>query len=209
MALKVTPTKANLIKSKSRMAFSVKGYNLLDKKRTVLIQEIMKLVSKSEKIEKEISETFRDAYIALQQATISMGLNHIDEYAFSIKSEKPFEARTRSVMGVDIPELVLEKKNEEEDLNLPFGFHENNPALDVAVQKFNEVKELSYQLAEIEGTAFRLSVEIKKTQKSANALDKIQIPRLKDTVKYIEESIEEKDREENFRIKKVKKHNQT
>lgn len=209
MALKVTPTKANLIKSKSRMAFSVKGYNLLDKKRTVLIQEIMKLVSKSEKIEKEISETFRDAYIALQQATISMGLNHIDEYAFSIKPEKPFEARTRSVMGVDIPELVLEKKNEEEDLNLPFGFHENNPALDVAVQKFNEVKELSYQLAEIEGTAFRLSVEIKKTQKSANALDKIQIPRLKDTVKYIEESIEEKDREENFRIKKVKKHNQT
>jgi len=208
MAIKVTPTKANLIKSKSRMSFSTKGYNLLDKKRTVLIQEIMKLVSKSSEIEDQISETFKEAYRALQQATVSMGLNHIDEYALSIKPEKPFDIRTRSVMGVDIPELVLSSKNEDEDMNLPYGFYENNPALDVAIQKFNQAKELSYQLAEIEGTAFKLSLEIKKTQKSANALDKIQIPRLKDTIKYIEESIEEKDREENFRIKKVKKHNQ-
>ena len=79
----------------------------------------------------------------------------------------------------------------------------------MAIEKFNEVKHLSYKLAEIESTAFKLSIEIKKTQKSANALDKIQIPKLKDQIKYIEESIEEKDREENFRIKKVKKHNQS
>ncbi|MGL4546966.1 V-type ATP synthase subunit D [Eubacterium aggregans] len=207
MALKITPTKANLIKSKARLSFSTKGYNLLDKKRTVLIQEIMKLVQQSEEIETQIGATFKEAYIALQQVTISMGLNHLDEFTLSIPPETPFDTRTRSVMGVDIPELVI-PESAKESLNLPYGFYENNPALDVAIAKFNEVKELSYRLAEIEGTAFKLSVEIKKTQKSANALDKIQIPKLKTTIKYIEESIEEKDREENFRIKKIKEHNQ-
>ena len=200
MAIKITPTKANLIKSKSSLAFSTKGYNLLDKKRTVLIQEIMKLVKQSEEIEQQITEIFKEAYIALQQVTISMGLNHVEEYALSIPQEEDFDVRTRSVMGVDIPD---------KNFSLPYGFHENNPALDVAIEKFNEVKHLSYKLAEIESTAFKLSIEIKKTQKSANALDKIQIPKLKDQIKYIEESIEEKDREENFRIKKVKKHNQS
>ena len=163
----------------------------------------MKLVQQSEEIENKIGKTFKEAYTALQQVTISMGLNHLDEYVLSIPPEASFVTRTRSVMGVDIPELVIPE--EEKIKNLPYGFHENNPALDVAIEKFNEVKKLSYELAEIEGTAFRLSVEIKKTQKSANALDKIQIPNLKETIKYIEESIEEKDREENFRIKKVKK----
>ncbi|MEG0378838.1 MAG: V-type ATP synthase subunit D, partial [Eubacterium sp.] len=62
MAIKITPTKANLIKSKSSLSFSTKGYNLLDKKRTVLIQEIMKLVKQSEEIEARIQVIFREAY---------------------------------------------------------------------------------------------------------------------------------------------------
>ena len=184
MAIKITPTKANLIKSKSSLAFSTKGYNLLDKKRTVLIQEIMKLVKQSEEIEQQITEIFKEAYIALQQVTISMGLNHVEEYALSIPQEEDFDVRTRSVMGVDIPEIV-DNVDRNKNFSLPYGFHENNPALDVAIEKFNEVKHLSYKLAEIESTAFKLSLEIKKTQKSANALDKIQIPKLKDQIKYI------------------------
>ena len=107
-------------------------------------------------------------------------------------------------MGVDIPEIVLSDQEETSIPSLPYGFSENNPALDVAIQKFNHVKNVSYKLAETEGRAFRLSMEIKKTQKSANALEKIEIPRLKEVIKQIEESIEEKDREENFRIKKIK-----
>ena len=205
MAIKVTPTKANLIKTKGRLAFSVKGYNLLDKKRTVLIQEIMKLAEEAEEIEREISTTFESAYLALQQVSISMGVSHLEEFTLSIEDEKPFIGRTRSVMGVDIPELVIPKQ--QENRALPYGFYENNPAIDMAIEKFTEVKRLSYRLAGIEGIASRLSQEIKKTQKSANALEKIQIPKLRNTIKIISESIEEKDREENFRIKKVKKHN--
>jgi V/A-type H+-transporting ATPase subunit D len=204
MSVNITPTKANLIESKTRLSFSDKSYNLLDKKRTVLIQEIMKLVDEAKSLEAEINETFKDAYLALQQATVSMGLKHLSDYALSIHPEEPFDIITRSIMGVDIPEIVLSDQEETSIPSLPYGFSENNPALDVAIQKFNHVKNVSYKLAETEGRAFRLSMEIKKTQKSANALEKIEIPRLKEVIKQIEESIEEKDREENFRIKKIK-----
>lgn len=201
MAIKITPTKANLIKSKGHLDFSQKGFELLDKKRTILIQEIMQLVKESEQIEKEIGQLFAEAYEALQQASISMGLNHLEEFALAVEPEMPFDIRVRGVMGVDIPELIYA---EESGKLWPYGFYENNPALDVALQKFAKVKYLSYQLAQLETTAFKLSVEIKKTQKSANALEKIQIPRLKAEIKYIQDTIEEKEREEFFRLKKVK-----
>jgi len=201
MAIKITPTKANLIKNKGRLNFSQKGYELLDKKRTILIQEIMQLVKEAEQIEKEIGQLFAEAYEALQQACISMGLNHLEEFALSVTPEIPFDVRARGVMGVDIPEVIYTKESEQ---LLPYGFYENNPALDVALQKFADVKYLSYQLAQIETTAFKLSLEIKKTQKSANALEKIQIPRLKEEIKYIQDTIEEKEREEFFRLKRVK-----
>ncbi|MGL4607408.1 MAG: V-type ATP synthase subunit D [Eubacteriaceae bacterium] len=201
MSIKITPTKANLIKSKARLNFSEKGYDLLDKKRTILIQEIMQLVKEAEVIEKEISALFQEAYQALQQACISMGLIHMEDFALSITQEKSFDIRAKSIMGVDVPEIVYD---EEQETVLPYGFYENNPALDITIKKFNEVKYLSYKLAEIETTAYKLSLEIKKTQKSANALDKIQIPRLKSEIKYIQDTIEEKEREEFFRLKKVK-----
>lgn len=201
MAIKTTPTKANLIKTKGRLNFSEKGYDLLDKKRTILIQEIMQLVKEAEIIEKEIRHLFQEAYEALQEITISMGLNHLEEFALSVTPEIPFDIRARSVMGVDIPEVIYEESTER---LLPYGFYENNPALDIAIKKFTDVKYLSYQLAQIETTAYKLSLEIKKTQKSANALDKIQIPRLKEEIKYIQDTIEEKEREEFFRLKKIK-----
>ncbi|HEY5557414.1 V-type ATP synthase subunit D [Acetobacterium sp.] len=201
MAIKTTPTKANLIKTKGRLNFSEKGYDLLDKKRTILIQEILQLVKEAEIIEKEIRSLFQEAYEALQETSISMGLNHLEEFAVSVTPEIPFDIRARSVMGVDIPEVIYTEKA---DVALPYGFYENNPALDITIKKFNDVKYLSYQLAQIETTAYKLSLEIKKTQKSANALDKIRIPQLREEIKYIQDTIEEKEREEFFRLKKIK-----
>lgn len=207
MPIKMTPTRANLLKNKSKLAFSTKGYNLLDKKRTILIQEIVKLVDEANEIEAKITQTFAEAYKALQECNIGMGINNVEDYALSIPEEAEYQVRTRSVMGVDIPELVIDQEKLE-SIGAPLGFTTNSPALDVAVKKFNEVKKLSYRLAEVENTAFKLSQEIKKASKSANALSKIQIPKLNKAIHYIEDSIEEKEREETFRIKKVKKHNQ-
>lgn len=204
MAKRVTPTRANLLKQKSQLAFSIKGYNLLDKKRTVLIQEILTLLDEAEEIEGKIEETFAEAYQALQQCAIELGINNVLDYTMSIEQEEEYDLRKRSVMGVDIPELVV--KDNEGVKGAPLGLNSNSPALDIAIQKFNEVKYLSYRLAEVENSAFKLSQEIKKASKSANALSKVRIPELEKNIHYIEDSLEEKEREEHFRIKKVKKH---
>jgi V/A-type H+-transporting ATPase subunit D len=202
MAIKVTPTKANLIKSKNALSFSVKGYDLLDKKRTVLIQEIMSMVSDAEELEKRMALIFAEAYAALQEICISMGLNHVQELAKSIKLTDDFEILSRSVMGVEIPEVVSKL---DDKLVAQYGFYQNSPALDNAIMNFNEVKKLCLKLAEIETAAFKLALEIKKTQKRANALDKIKIPELREQIKYIQETIEEKEREDFFRLKIIKK----
>lgn len=204
MPKKITPTRANLLKTKSKLAFSNKGYSLLDKKRTVLIQEIMNLLEEAKDIEEKIESTFAEAYKALQDCTIGLGVNQVMDYTLIAPQEEEYQLRKRSIMGVDIPELVLETH---EDENNPLGYTNNNPALDIAYKKFEEVKFLSYRLAEVENTAFKLSQEIKKASKSANALSKIQIPFLTDSIHKIEDDLEEKDREENFRIKKVRENN--
>lgn len=202
MANKITPTKANLIKSKSTLDFSKKGFELLDKKRTVLIQEMMTLIDAANKVEREIEEKFAEAYEAIKNVSITMGVYNLEEVAIGISKEKDFNIRFRSVMGVEIPELIYDTQDK---IKPQYGFYRSNPSLDIAIFKLNEVKYLSYELARLETSAYKLSIEIKKTQKRANALEKIQIPKLSNQIKYIQETLEEKEREDFFRLKIVKK----
>lgn len=197
---KVAPTKANLIKAKNSKEFSEKGFELLDKKRTVLIREMMSLMDKAKKIQKEISETFNEAYKALQYVNITMGINNVEELALSIAKEEEYEILLKSVMGVEIPKVKYNKSK----LDTEYGFFRTNPVLDIATTKFQEVKYLTYELAEIENSVYKLAMEIKKTQKRANALEKIQIPKYKSQIKFIQETLEEKEREDFFRLKKIK-----
>ncbi len=201
MQINVTPTKANLLKAKSLLDFSQKGYDLLDKKRNVLIREMMSLMDEVRDIQERISTTFEEAYRALQVVNISMGVNNVEEIAMSIPKVEEYEILLKSIMGVEIPRIKFQKK----DIETYYGFFRTNPAFDIAVTKFKEVKYLIYELTEIENSVYRLAVEIKKTQKRTNALEKIQIPKYKDQVKFIGEVLEEKEREDFFRLKKVKK----
>ena len=202
MANKITPTKANLIKCKSALNFSQKGFDLLDKKRTVLIQEMMTLIDEAKVIEQKIEDKFKDAYEALKQASISMGVYNIEEIALAVGREEEYDIRFKSVMGVEIPEILYEENNK---IKPQYGFFRSNTSLDIAIYLLNEAKYLSYQLAQIETSAYKLSLEIKKTQKRANALDKIQIPKYNSYIKFIEETLEEKEREDFFRLKVIKK----
>lgn len=201
MSLRVAPTKANLIKAKSSLKFSKKGFELLDKKRTVLIREMMSLVNKAKETQKKITITFKEAYEALQHTNMTMGINNVEEIAISIMKEAEHNILLKSVMGVEIPEVKYSKSK----INTQYGFFRSNPVLDIAVSKFMEVRYLIYELAEVENSVFKLAMEIKKTQKRANALEKIQIPKYIQQIKFIEETLEEKEREDFFRLKKVKK----
>ncbi len=201
--MKVVATKSNLMKAKKLLSFSKRGYDLLDNKRMVLVREMMTLMGKAKRLEEEIAMHFTQAYKAVEYVNITMGSDAVTDISQAIPYEAPFAMRLRSVMGVEIPEIIYT-----ETVMAPsYGFFRSNPSLDVAVSNFNRVKYLVYQLASIENAIFKLASEIKRTQKRANALDKIQIPKLQREVKYIGEALAEKEREDFFRLKRVKSSN--
>jgi len=197
----IAPTKANLMSAQSALDFSIKGYELLDKKRNVLIREVMALMDRAQDIQQKAASIFKEAYEALQTANITLGISEVFEVVKSIPLTTDFKILTRSVMGVEIPQIKYEK----DELSHYYSFYNTNTALDVALTKFHEVKYLLYELAEIEDSVYKLATEIKRTQKRANALQNIQIPKYERIVKNISEVLEEKEREDFFRLKVLKK----
>ena len=200
MANKIVPTKANLIATKSALDFAKKGYDLLDKKRTVLIKEMMDLNKRATSLQEVIESTFEESYTALEDATITMGSEAMYEIANATPLEKDYEIISRSVMGVEIPEIKYEK----EGMKVEYSIHKTTTAFDEASVDMHNILYLIYELAQVETSVFRLAQEIKKTQKRANALDKIQIPKYTAIVTDIENILAEKEREDFFRLKKVK-----
>ncbi|WP_102401169.1 V-type ATP synthase subunit D [Haloimpatiens massiliensis] len=197
----IAPTKSNLISAQNTLEFSRKGFQLLDQKRNVLIREMMSYISRAEKLQHRINSTFSEAYEALRQANITMGISSVSDISMAIPETEDYNIRFKSVMGVEVPHLNYEKKL----IQPSYSFHRSNTAMDIAYKKFNEVKYLIYEMAEVENAVYRLAVEVKKTQKRANALENIQIPKLQERVKFISEVLEEKEREDFFRLKMVKK----
>ena len=195
----VFPTKGNLLATKKSLALATMGFELMDKNRHILIREMMGLISQASALRDEIGVTFQQAYQSLQQANVTMGL--IQPYTLDVPVEEGLSISHRSVMGVDLPILRLE----EQPLTPTYGMIQTNSALDMAVVNFHRVKRLTVTLAEIENSVYRLSVAIKKTQKRANALKNIIIPRFEETQKFISDALEEKEREEFSRLKVIKR----
>ena len=198
---KIAPTKGNLMAAKNTLLLSQQGYEMLDKKRNILIREMMQLIEQAKEVETKIEETFSRAYKALEGANVLMGINAVQQHAHAASFEESISIDLRSVMGVEIPVVRAEKSSGRPS----YGFAETSSAIDEASLAFTEVKELTIQLSEIENSVYRLAMNIKKTQKRANALENITIPRYEEIVKEISNSLEEKDREEHSRMKIIKK----
>lgn len=198
----VTPTKGNLISLKRSLALAKTGYDLIDRKRNILIREMMGLIESADAIQAEIDSTFRDAYEALKIANITQGL--VDEIADATPTDDSISIRYRSIMGVEIPTIPASPS----PLRVPYGFFDTDSALDDAFIKFQRVKTLCRRLAEVETTIYRLADAVKKTQKRANALKNIIIPTFEADVKFITGALEEKEREEFGRLKVIKRNKQ-
>lgn len=198
MANQVFPTKGNLMATKKSLALANLGYDLMDKKRNVLIKEMMSLLDDVKVIRDEITEAYEKAYYALQEANMSVGI--ITDIVEAVPVDEGISISYRSVMGVEIPKVTYEKK----PIRLGYGFERANSKVDYAYMCFYHVKELTVKLAEIENAVYRLANAIRKTQKRANALKNISIPEFEATVKFISEALEEKEREEFSRQKVIK-----
>lgn len=199
--IEISYTKTSLMAAQNSLELSEKGFELLDKKRNVLIMTMMGFIDKAEAVQKKMTVVFDEAYKALQTANITMGISNVEQIAQSIPEALSFEVIDKSIMGVEIPEI----EHGHAELRHHYSFYHTNTALDVAMYKFHEVKMLLYELSEIEDSVYKLAIEVKRTQKRANALQNIQIPKYREMVSKILEVLEEREREDFFRLKVVKK----
>lgn len=203
MAVKVFPTKANLMNAKKSLELAKLGYDLMDRKRNILIREMMLLIDKAGEVQQKIDSTYSQAYAALQRANITLGM--CEEFSGATPIDDGLKIDYRSVMGVELPTVQLEDSK----LDLRYGWSDTNSQLDEAYLRFDEVKKLTARLAEVESSVYKLANAIKKTQKRANALNNIIIPQFQETIKYITEALEEKEREDFSRLKVIKKQKET
>ncbi len=196
------PTKGNLMRAKNSLTLSRQGYDLMDKKRNILIRELMQHIDQAKTIQSQIDTTYRKAYAALQKANMQMGINTVENIAVTLPIEDSIEVKTRSIMGTEIP---LVRYDGIQATKPSYAFYRTRDSLDEARQAFAKVKDLTIQLSQVEISAYRLAANIQKTQKRANALKNITIPHYVELTKSISNALEEKEREEFTRLKVIKR----
>lgn len=194
----IIPTKGNLLNLKKSIQLAKTGYELMDKKRVVLIREMITMLARVRAARKKIEVNFAKAYIALQEANITLGV--ISEITKAIPIDNGISIQYRSVMGVDIPSI----KYQEQAISLTYGIASTNTKFDYAYKQFIALKKFIVDLAEIDAVCYRLANEIVKTQKRANALQNIVIPEYLSSYQFILNVLEEKEREEFVRSKVIK-----
>ena len=200
MDTRTFPTKGNLMLAKNSLALAMQGYDLMDKKRNILIRELMNLIDQAKDIQEQIYVTFTYAYQCLQEANIEHGSSETDQLAYTVPIEDSIQIKSRSIMGTEIPLVTYTP-----DQNIPtYSFSTTRESIDKAREAFRKVKDLTIRLSMVENSAYRLAASIKKTQKRANALKNITIPSYRSLVSEISNALEEKEREEFTRLKVIK-----
>ncbi len=200
----INPTRMELLKLKQREKLAVKGHSLLKEKRNALIMEFFNILDRVKGSRENASEKLKEAYQDLTAAQVIMGDLAVRKAAMSVKESVDVDIDSRSVMGVVVPVLDSEipQKNITER---GYGFMDTSGKLDEAASKFEESVKLIIEVGEIEKTVILLAGEIESTKRRVNALEHIIIPRLQNTVKYIEMRLEEMERENFVRLKMIKK----
>jgi V/A-type H+-transporting ATPase subunit D len=197
----VFPTKSNLLQTKRSLELARAGDELLDKKRNIMLREMTSLLHDVEGAQEKIDDAFADAYASLQKANFTVGQREILNIANYNTLPDDISIRFRSVMGVELPSVSYAPPNPA----LNYGFAFTNSDVDDAYMKFLEAKRLTANLAAAENSVYRLAFAIKQTQKRANALKNIVIPKLEQTIHFITGYLEEKEREAFTVLKMIKR----
>ncbi|GHV51713.1 V-type ATP synthase subunit D [Synergistales bacterium] len=200
MAKKLAPTRGNLVKLNKSIEQAQNGHDLLEQKRQVLMMELMKHIDAAKKLQRDFNMVFTRAYVALQRASASMGISDVEAIARSVPLTNEITVRLRSVMGVEIPDI----DELEYTIKPSYSLHGTTSEMDEAYRAFRHVLVTLISLAEVETSVHRLAVQIRKTARRVNALEKVVIPAGKADASFIVSVLEEGDREDFVRMKMAK-----
>jgi V/A-type H+-transporting ATPase subunit D len=197
----ISPTRISLIQTKKTLKLAETGRDVLEHKRDILLRELRNSILEAEQKRAILTEALTIAYQSIREANIAKGSENISNAVLGSHSKANYLVDSRSIMGVTVPIVKFQiEKNAKPD----YGFANTNADLDKAFKQFNGVLELLGELAKVEGTTFQLANAVNKTQRRVNALKYVLIPKYRDAVKWIDLVLEEKEREEFIRTKRIK-----
>ncbi len=198
--INIAPTRTNLIRLKKELRFAKEGYEILDRKREALTGELVRVAKEADTLQKEVWALLETAYEAMEKARLVMGSDHVEWAALAVDETVDVHLRLRGVMGVALPQIEARG----EPPKLPYSPGDTSAALDEASDAFREVLLRVPQLSMLTAAVWRLANELRKTQRRVNALQHIFIPQYKHQIEFIVSSLEEREREETFRLKWLK-----
>jgi len=198
--LNYAPTKTNLLRLRNDLSFAQQGYELLDQKRNILIIELLGLVDQTADFQTRVENALAKAFKALEETVFDMGKLKVQYLTGAVNITTDITIRAKRVMGVSLPVIETEF-TEHPPYYSPMG---TSFWVDSALYYFKEVLKLLGKLAELKISVVRLANEVKKTIRKVNALEKIAIPNLNETVHYIQSRLEENERDMFVLMKLVK-----
>jgi V/A-type H+/Na+-transporting ATPase subunit D len=196
------PTRMELLSIRKKLVLAEKGHNLLEQKRDSLVERFFSVIDTRNEITTEIDGLFKEAFQSLIQAQMIMGEEQVDHIANLAPAAGELTFAKDNIMGVKIPKM------DDSSFSIPeepsYGMAESCAKLDDGQQQFRTIMQKLLKLADLEGGIKSLAVEIEKTKRRVNVLENNLIPKLKATQKYIEMQLEEREREDFFRRKRIK-----
>jgi len=200
--MNVHPTRMELLALRKRMDIAERGRELLREKLDALMMEFFEFVREISSLRAKAQESLGAAYAAFSEAQMIMGYSKLQELAYGVEDRFDVVAKTRSVIGVSIPNVQIEVK----PLNsYPYSVIDTSARLDEATLAMIEAVKTLAELAGIETALTKLAEAIASVKRRVNSLEYVIIPRMGNTIRFIRMYLEEREREDFFRLKRIKK----
>lgn len=197
----VAATKIELLKYKRSSQVATMVQKILDDKRKVLLKNIEEMITEANKARGGIWEPLQDVYKSVNDAYLSLGTSTVDSVAQSTPAVMEVDTKVKRIVDVSIPTLNVTEKDTK---SMPYGFADTNSSIDRAAKQIKALLPKICKAAEYENSIFALAKALEKTQKLLNALENVIIPQYRLRIKFILSTLEEREREEFARLKKVK-----
>lgn len=198
--LDVPPTKSKYLELGRSLEFAEDGFELLEQKRTILTIELMGHLDAVRRMEDELDPLLARAFEALKEAALTSGSEALERQSFGARADHDVQVSTRPLMGLSLPQLSAHYA----EMAPQFGAMGSSARVDEVSKLFTDVLKLVGQLAELQNLIVRLARELRKTQRRVNALSKVFIPSYRETIQYISETLEERERESIVIMKMIK-----
>lgn len=201
----VRPTRSELLERKQQITLAEQGMDLLKQKRDALLIEFMSVMDETLRLSNDLQRTTNEAQYSLAIAKAVDGTVSVRSAAFATRGEVTIDMTGTKIMGIAVPVVTKGESPLRTSFTRGYAITGVSSRIDETADKFERILDVIIEYADIETRLKRLGEEIQKTNRRVNALEQITVPQLKEQVSYIRQALDERDREELFRLKKVKK----